>query len=85
MGTSILLNSDTSGIGADDALDQDDLSSYCRVDFLQPDKPKKPSGRPENIVWFCSQCGDGPYGFWQKVCQYCSHVICGSCEKEEIY
>jgi hypothetical protein len=38
---------------------------------------------PTTIVWYCSECGDGPYGMWQNICQRCTHVVCGSCVKEE--
>ena len=34
-------------------------------------------------VWFCSNCGDGPYGIWQNVCTKCSHGKCGNCRVEE--
>ncbi|KAF2791667.1 hypothetical protein K505DRAFT_63148 [Melanomma pulvis-pyrius CBS 109.77] len=35
------------------------------------------------VVWFCSDCGDGPYGSWQNICQNCRHVKCGSCKEEK--
>ncbi|KAH5288114.1 hypothetical protein HBI24_004480 [Parastagonospora nodorum] len=38
---------------------------------------------PTNIVWYCSECGDGPYGIWQNVCDACNHKRCGSCQCEE--
>ncbi|OAK98655.1 hypothetical protein IQ06DRAFT_295011 [Phaeosphaeriaceae sp. SRC1lsM3a] len=41
------------------------------------------SDRPKVIVWYCSDCGDGPYGSWQAVCQGCGHTKCGNCESQE--
>lgn len=34
-------------------------------------------------VWFCSECGDGPYGMWQNCCQRCPHKKCNKCRVEE--
>lgn len=33
-------------------------------------------------VWYCSACGDGPYGSWQDHCQNCTHAKCTSCRVE---
>jgi hypothetical protein len=33
------------------------------------------------IVWFCSECFDGPYGKWQVSCQKCQHPKCGYCKE----
>ncbi|OAL51709.1 hypothetical protein IQ07DRAFT_598538 [Pyrenochaeta sp. DS3sAY3a] len=33
-------------------------------------------------VWYCSNCGDGPYGSWQPSCQNCTHAKCTSCRVE---
>lgn len=38
---------------------------------------------PQNIVWHCSECGDGPYSYWQNVCMACDHKKCGYCQQEE--
>lgn len=79
------MNSDTSGIGVDETLEQDNLYSYCRVDFLQPNEPKESILRsPKSILWHCSECGDGPYGHWQNVCMRCEHKMCNHCAQEEI-
>ncbi|KAF2029151.1 hypothetical protein EK21DRAFT_90046 [Setomelanomma holmii] len=40
--------------------------------------PKK----PETVVWFCSECGDGPILDWQTACPQCYHQRCGSCKEE---
>jgi hypothetical protein len=42
-----------------------------------------PMDGPEDKVWFCSSCGDGPIGDWQNVCQSCQHQRCGGCHEEE--
>jgi hypothetical protein len=42
-----------------------------------------PKARKAEVVWHCSECGDGPYGTWQSVCQSCRHIKCGSCQQEE--
>jgi hypothetical protein len=42
-----------------------------------------PMEGPEEVVWFCSDCGDGPIGSWQNVCQACQHQRCGGCLQEE--
>jgi hypothetical protein len=34
------------------------------------------------VVWYCSNCGDGPKGSWQNCCAVCSHVRCGGCTVE---
>jgi hypothetical protein len=34
--------------------------------------------------WYCSECGDGPYGAWQVSCQRCSHPKCTSCRVEAV-
>ncbi|KAH4039732.1 hypothetical protein HBI56_132420 [Parastagonospora nodorum] len=39
---------------------------------------------PTTIVWYCCECRDGPYSIWQNVCDSCSHIICGYCDKEEV-
>ena len=36
-----------------------------------------------DVVWFCSNCYDGPISGWQDVCVACLHVKCGSCRVEE--
>ena len=35
--------------------------------------------RSKNIVWFCSQCGDGPVAARQDVCVQCHHQKCADC------
>jgi hypothetical protein len=41
------------------------------------DGPKAP------VVWFCSECGDGPQADWRSNCPACSHSRCSSCEEED--
>lgn len=38
-----------------------------------------------NIVWYCSECGDGPIGTWNSQCTSCGHLYCGSCHTEDPY
>ena len=40
-------------------------------------------GPDPEIVWFCSECKDGPYCDWQDQCQACQHHRCSSCKEEE--
>jgi hypothetical protein len=42
--------------------------------------PSNPNFRPnlyerngKDIVWYCGNCGDGPYGTWQISCQSCGN------------
>jgi len=37
-----------------------------------------------NLVWHCSECGDGPYGDWQVSCQHCQHKKCSGCFMTEV-
>jgi hypothetical protein len=37
----------------------------------------------EEYMWFCSECGDGPYGTWQVSCHRCRHPKCTSCRIEQ--
>ncbi|KAH8725961.1 hypothetical protein GQ44DRAFT_706195 [Phaeosphaeriaceae sp. PMI808] len=39
--------------------------------------------RGRTILWFCSNCGDGPSCSWQGQCPMCAHVRCTSCVAEE--
>ena len=36
-----------------------------------------------DVVWFCSDCYDGPISGWQVVCVNCSHQRCSACREEE--
>lgn len=54
-----------------------DISSFCRVDIIEP-----PGRRSQRNLWYCSECGDGPYGVWQSGCQACNHARCESCATE---
>lgn len=38
-----------------------------------------------NVVWYCSECGDGPIGTWNPQCTSCGHLYCGSCHTEDPY
>ena len=38
---------------------------------------------PRTFVWFCSECGDGPYSSWQNACVACDHKKCGYCPQED--
>jgi hypothetical protein len=68
------------------------LSADLHTHHTQMDEYSRPytaSGRekpmtdgPDNIVWLCSECGDGPYGSWQPSCQACGHGKCSSCTVE---
>ncbi|PSN73204.1 hypothetical protein BS50DRAFT_568779 [Corynespora cassiicola Philippines] len=30
-------------------------------------------------VWYCGECGDGPFSDWQVCCASCNHGKCGTC------
>jgi hypothetical protein len=74
----------------DDKEKLENISSFCRVDVVEPEEnvSKRFSSRHEQektgknwvTSWHCSECGDGPYGFWQVSCQRCSHPKCSFCE-----
>jgi hypothetical protein len=34
------------------------------------------------IVWYCSNCGNGPTGLWNPACPSCGHAYCSACEVE---
>lgn len=36
-----------------------------------------------NQVWFCSACGEGPYGTWYSACVACGHGRCDNCTIED--
>jgi len=42
-----------------------------------------PAAADGDLVWFCSECYDGPISYWQAICVQCSHQKCGSCRVEE--
>jgi len=42
-----------------------------------------PAATDGSLVWFCSECYDGPIGYWQSQCTACSHQKCNSCRVEE--
>jgi hypothetical protein len=33
------------------------------------------------MVWFCSECGDGPNGDWRNQCLNCDHKRCSCCNQ----
>ena len=37
----------------------------------------------EDLVWFCSNCNEGPVACWQTICVNCSHEKCNACRVEE--
>lgn len=37
----------------------------------------------KEMVWFCSNCGDGPIRDWQTFCAICGHEQCSSCRVED--
>ena len=48
-----------------------------------PNEKWRGSGKVKGtVVWYCSNCGDGPLGPWQNVCTNCSHDRCVSCATE---
>jgi hypothetical protein len=44
--------------------------------------PGIPLGQSKEIIWLCSNCGDGPIGIWQSCCTSCGHAKCGACMTE---
>lgn len=41
------------------------------------------SVKGRKVVWYCSDCGEGPTGSWQNCCAFCSHVKCAVCTVEK--
>jgi hypothetical protein len=39
--------------------------------------------KSDRMIWFCSECGDGPRGSWNSQCSSCSHLMCYHCVVEE--
>jgi len=37
-----------------------------------------------DVVWFCSECGDGPIASWQNACVSCNHQKCCACRDEKL-
>ncbi|KAF2464266.1 uncharacterized protein BDR25DRAFT_97851 [Lindgomyces ingoldianus] len=47
------------------------------------DHPYAPTDGPETKrPWYCSECQDGPIGYWLNVCIKCSHQRCSSCSED---
>jgi hypothetical protein len=40
------------------------------------------SVKGQEVVWYCSNCGQGPTGSWQNCCASCNHVRCAGCTVE---
>jgi hypothetical protein len=34
------------------------------------------------MVWYCSECGDGPNSYWRDQCIICDHKKCRFCNEE---
>jgi hypothetical protein len=51
--------------------------------WMTYDRPPVPKDGPVEVVWFCGECGDGPYCDWQVHCAICQHAKCGTCREEE--
>ncbi|KAH3919643.1 hypothetical protein HBI56_029340 [Parastagonospora nodorum] len=61
----------------------DDFATTSQMGHVDAHGQPRTRG-PTTIVWYCSECRDGPLGIWQNVCPSCSHIICGYCDKEEV-
>jgi hypothetical protein len=55
-------------------LARNDTSSSSGTNYGKPDAV---------IVWYCSECGDGPQGHWRDQCANCEHSKCYYCKEEE--
>ena len=36
-----------------------------------------------DLVWYCSDCGDGPIAIWENSCVACNHQKCYACREEQ--
>jgi hypothetical protein len=62
---------------------EEHISVFYRVDIIEP-PPVPSNNRAEgSTIWYCSECGDGPYGGWHDHCVICNYVRCKSCIEEE--
>jgi len=56
-------------------------ANYTCIDSMA--NPYREHGKPKPKVWYCGECGDGPYGDWQVSCQGCQHEKCSGCTEED--
>lgn len=52
------------------------LTEEAIVSTTSPPPPRSTVSMGKNNVWYCSECGDGPYGEWNPTCPGCGHACC---------
>lgn len=54
-------------------------SSFSTVGDNAVDHQNNTTPSDGEVVWYCSDCGDGPLGSWYSACPMCNHKRCGGC------
>ncbi|KAJ4984429.1 hypothetical protein SVAN01_10064 [Stagonosporopsis vannaccii] len=60
------------------------LTSLSAVDDIPGNHQHSGAPMDGEMVWFCSDCNNGPMGTWYGACPMCGHVYCGYCKLEEV-
>lgn len=72
------VSTDTPASGAISTLNMT-LTETASVRAQSPSFPQGTSAVSDKVVWYCSNCGDGPIGSWNPSCT-CGHEYCDKCE-----